>query len=352
MAWQQFTSRGKGGKAKGALDVRPEIDQLAKELRSALMPQPHIHRSTGTRKQKPEWQCLRCTTMNFMDRNRCRWCGYLSPVAQAAPTPSVQTPPPRDNVQAQRLPPGSAWANGSPHQSQRFERPKANAKVKALEKAVEVAREAGATEDAIATLLGDIEAAKQEVADTRPLGARLDSARAQLAKAEAKVLAAEAAVAQAIERCNEAKAWRENAAASWSRLQQEVPRESFCLEPLVQGARNLLAQLEQSWVADPSTGQMPERILAGMKELHDALAASAPEQLPNMDTSSPAGDDTSPEASQGAEQHASKDSVDAKDAAEALLESLDGADMQSDVQLADILRKAAAARAKSRNGPY
>ena len=145
---------------------------------------------------------------------------------------------------------------------------------------MEFAPEAGATEDAIAPLMGDIEAAKQDVADTGPLGARLDAARAQLAKAEATVLAAEAAVAQAIERCNEAKAWRENAAASWSRLQQEVPRESFCLEPLVQGARNLLAQLEQSWVADPSTGQMPERILAGMKELHDALAASAPEQLP------------------------------------------------------------------------
>eukprot|EP00973_Karenia_brevis_P024541 3385221-Karenia_brevis.AAC.1 len=54
-------------------NASPGIQELARELKAALMPRPRGNsRSGGTR--KPEWLCGKCATTNFMDRPCCRRC--------------------------------------------------------------------------------------------------------------------------------------------------------------------------------------------------------------------------------------------------------------------------------------
>ena len=119
-----------------------------------------------------------------MTRAVCRQCAATKPAATAAGPPASTT---RRAVetgrsdsggavqQPQRLPPGSVWAD-TPEQ----QRPAL--RIAALEKARAAANAAGAPGEAIAAMDQQLDM-RAELARSRPLDARLDSAKAKLAKA-------------------------------------------------------------------------------------------------------------------------------------------------------------------------
>ena len=86
------------------------------------------------------------------------------------------------------------------------------------------ARAAGASADAVAGLVAEAAEARRVAADGRPLGARLDSARAQLARAERKLTATEEALAAAAARRDAATRDLEEARAALQDLEAEVAR--------------------------------------------------------------------------------------------------------------------------------
>ncbi len=102
-------------------------------------------------------------------------------------------------------------------------------------------------------------AAKQQAADSRPLGARLDSAKATARKAASRFTAAEEALAAAQARPDEAaEAVRvaEADLAEVRQLAQATPAEWS--PPAVAEARDLLDALETSPLVDPLHGGVPE----------------------------------------------------------------------------------------------
>ena len=279
MAWQTYTGRRGRRQFGGANAKQSEVQQFAQELRAALMPQP---RKLHNEQRKPEWRCAHCSTMNFMDRTYCRspTCGELwtagsggmpSKVASkvaTAPRPPVAAGP--------RLPPGSVWAEsqpgGSPHAPGDH---KPAARVAALERAAAATREAGASAEAREAIDRELAAAKVEVASTRPLGARLDSARAKVRKANAKLEAADVALTKAQTQRAEASDQAARAAEELKALEDECAEHSMPQPGLVDGVRKLLAALEGR------AGGLPEEVVDSMAQLH--LLTGTSEQAEAME---------------------------------------------------------------------
>ena len=330
MAWQQVAGRGgrgKGGKGQSQ-SAHPEIDKLAKELRAALMPKPH-HAGSGERPRKPEWQCQSCNVYNFMDRRQCRWCSKLSPAAQTAPTPPVA-----GQTNRQRLPPGSVWSS-MPAAGKQLAgaegRP--GAKVAALEKAIATARAAGAPEDALDSMGRQMAVLKSEAANSRPLGARLDSAEAKLAKADSKVQLAEAQLKKAMQQLEEARAQRRDAEQVLADLRVEVPQDNSGVHrELMHRTKALLERLESGKFA--ASADMPEELLAAMASVHEVVNAVVPLQPPTLDRADTSGIHQAEgfSASQAQEDDAAMSEGD-------VIESLDRVDESDEDALLNIARR-------------
>ena len=151
----------------------------------------------------------------------------------------------------------------------------------ALEKALTAARDAGASVEVIDAMGRQVAALKEQRAGTRPLGARLDSARAKFNKAELKVNAAEEALAKACESLEQAKQHREDAKSALEVLLAEVPQECILAatmeqhQVLIESVQELLEKIEASRIIDPATNAPEESILQTMQRLHAIVGTSA-----------------------------------------------------------------------------
>ena len=251
--------------------------ELARQLRSALMPRPRgglrddrLPRGPPQTDHAPreEWLCG-CGITNWDDRRRCRECRAPSRAAAARGHPSSTTPrswpsPPADAFPS--LPPGAPAPPPQPL------RPKQQ--VAALQSALAAARAAGAPEGVLDGLRDAALDAGRAQADSRPLGARLDSARAKAARAatrcEATAMAAQAAADAHLAALDEKRSIDDRLAV----LEAEVAdcaRAPPGPASLADGIRELLDALESSFAACAPPGGPPERILASMKGLHDIL---------------------------------------------------------------------------------
>ena len=225
----------------------------------------------------------------------CRRCG--------APAPTSPTVMPKQNQQhaqsmklgkgkgagnllsnfGQKLPHGSVWANPKPL--------KAPAPHVALERAVDAARSAGVSQSALDLLGREAEAAKRMAAEERPLGARLDSAKAKLAKAESRFANAEANVEKAIR--SRAEASSQLFEYTCSRVRGFGTRDCEGAargpigspNPVLSSARDLLNKLETSNLVTPfgPPGEtLPESLVTCMQSLRAALEDIAPEPSEHM----------------------------------------------------------------------
>ena len=71
----------------------------------------------------------------------------------------------------------------------------------------------------------DLALLRAEVANSRPLGARLDSAKAKFATAESKVQSAEGQLTNAIQHLEEAREQQKAAEETLAELRSEIPKE-------------------------------------------------------------------------------------------------------------------------------
>ena len=270
-------SSGSGG-GSGA-----SLAQLAQQLKAAMMPKPRSAPGGTLQNQqprKPEWTCS-CGTTNFMDRKCCRRCaarpGHSQPVP---PQTNRAAQNGRNLVGAPKLPPGSAWASAGELKAGKSPQTSA-AKASALEQALAAAKSAGASQDAMAALEAEAASIHQQVADTRPLGARLDSARAKVNRAASKVASAEESIQAALELQQQALAQQAEAQAELNGLLAQMPGDA---EPAVmQGARALLQDLEHSSIVASGTSSPPEKVLDAMLALQQALGELTEEEVPAME---------------------------------------------------------------------
>ena len=353
MTWQEVARRGragngKGGQRSGAGDLSaPQLEELAQQLRAALMPKSWASKGGGrqermapTASKRPEWTCPTCGTTNFMTRWACRQCpveqsdSARERVAQTGAQPMAQKPTggPTSLTQ-QRLPPGSVWAD-----SPQTQRPAA--RIAALEKARSAASHAGAPEDALVAMDRELADLRSQAASSRPLGARLDSAKAKLAKAESKVEAADAQLARSMQQLEEARRQRRAAEEALTELQAEVPLQARNPpEEWARSTRLLLEKLESGSFA--ASASMPQEIIAAMTAVHDVINAFNPVQAAKLD-----GPLEAQQAAAGPEpekQSAAADSA-ADSQEDDVMGSLDGVDEADDHALLAIARRLKRAR--------
>ena len=146
------------------------------------------------------------------------------------------------------------------------------------------AKEAGAPEDALDAMGRELAVLRSEVANSRPLGARLDSAKAKLAKAETWVHAAEASVEKAMRQLEEARKQRRQMEESLALLQREVPQQAPSLpDEWVRSTKILLERLESGGFA--ATAAMPEELVSAMTAVHEIVNAVDP--LPSLAVDAP-----------------------------------------------------------------
>ena len=123
---------------------------------------------------------------------------------------------------------------------------------------VAAARAAGASEATVAALAEDAQIAKREAAEGRPLGARLDSARARVSRCAAKLATAEEAVAVAKSQHEAAEKELAESRAAMAELEAEVAQAPAPADGVEAGK------------ATPNT---LEEALAEVARLHVALAS-------------------------------------------------------------------------------
>ena len=167
----------------------------------------------------------------------------------------------------QGLPPGSVWAD--------LPNARPVTRIAALEKARNAAMAAGAPEDAVAAMDRELTVLRAEAANSRPLGARLDSAKAKLAKAENKVQSAELSLEKAMRQLEEAREQRKELEQSLAELQKEVPQQSHNPpEELLRTTKLLLDRLETGRFA--ATAGIPEDVISAMTAVHKIVEALEP----------------------------------------------------------------------------
>ena len=179
-----------------------------------------------------------------MSRNKCRCCG-----AHWKGKPAKQV--------------GALgkWADGPP----------ATAKQQAatLDNLAQQAAAAGGSDGTMKALEEEAEAARAKAKDNRPIGARLDAARAAVAKSEKAVGFAAAAVATALEKQGVAEQNAANARAALKELEVEVAdRDNEDKEQVPDCIVALLAALEKENFAKLSGG-----VREAMEAVHRSFTA-------------------------------------------------------------------------------
>ena len=251
---------------------------LARELRAALLPRP----KSPTDSRRPEWKC-QCGATNWLERSACRKCTAAKPAPrQATPTPkhaavlraaTKATGPAASPLRCQ--PVGSVWgpaAAGKPATVNAASAAAGSAppaavapaaRRAALVVALEAVRAAGGCAELEQSVSQVLSQTVQAAADSRPLGARLDSCKARLAKTEARVAQAAAAAEQAATRHAEAVRDLEACQAALAELEREVATPPVRQPaPLATEVQDLLAALESC------TNGLPEPVLGCMRSLH------------------------------------------------------------------------------------
>ena len=189
--------------------------------------------------------------------------------SRSAKQPATATSASRTNGQmSQRLPLGSVWADAAAPR-----RPAARAAV--LEKARDAACSAGAPCDALEAMDRELASLRSEAASSRPLGARLDSAKEKLSKAEAKVQSAQTQLEKAEQVLEDARMQRQKAEEALVELHMEMPKDNPSLpDELVRRTKLLLQRMETERFAVKS--EMPQELLSAISAVHEVMNTLQP----------------------------------------------------------------------------
>ena len=120
------------------------------------------------------------------------------------------------------------------------------------------------------------QAGRQAQKDSRPVGARIDSARATITRAANRTAAARVAVEAAVAACKTAQKKQRKAQRQLAALEAETASRVNPVEPvtnLVGAVRALLSALESTPLVHAVTNQLPDRLVDHMQAINAALSA-------------------------------------------------------------------------------
>ena len=244
----------------------------------------HAQKEKGKRadqgKRYPEWQCSAagCDKRTFVWQingelsTECRRCSkpldmnydaYIDEWGQKVPWPASLKKEKRKLVQAPWPQSGSTYSPGS--------------QLSAARKQLQTAIKEKFPEPVLALMRKDIERLEKEERETRPLGQRLDQARAQLRKAVDHAEACEEAMLQAQADMQEA----EEAVQAWHAEVQKLTAEARMIDgptlairstvaPLVSQLLSLARAVEATWAA--TDGPPPEQLTRSLQASNELIA--------------------------------------------------------------------------------
>ena len=221
-----------------------------------------------------EWECCTCGVRNYLDKPRCRGCSkgvhqgadiFINSFGKIASWPKTT------QVLAHR----PSLANPQESSTQ-----KAGALQQARQQ-LQQARSAQFPEDVISMLQTRVAGLERVQKAAKPLGQRLDSARADLAKAVSKAEKAETQLEKARDRFTEAQEELMTAHALFITLSQETAAQPPCLSgeaqftsQLVASLESLMQTVESSWTPNPSQPP-PDRLVNAIQESRSILQLAA-----------------------------------------------------------------------------
>ena len=175
------------------------------------------------------------------------------------------------------------------------------------------------------------------MANSRPLGARLDSGKAKLAKARGKEEAAETQLQKAMQQLDEARKQKQLAEDTLAELRAKVPNDNDGARcDLMRCTRTLLERLESGRFA--ANAEMPEEIISAMTAVHEVVNSMEPPPTATLDSPlQTQGDGSHKEDTQDAEDDATMDETE-------VMGRLDGVDDSDSEALLEIARRLKRAR--------
>ena len=228
--------------------------------------------SKPRKERRPEWQCAVCSSRIWMTRETCRDCEKKRTATDVVIEGTSSTFPPQTPPQKQRTP------------------------VQAAEGAYKAACEAGMPQSLLDELLSQVEARKAERDAEKPIGTRLNSARARLQRATTRGAKAKAAMEEATEKFQEAMKELTEANAELQELMMGsiAPEASTggsdVVFPMAAAMEQLLQTVERSWAPGmQQTDSLAEAVHNGRKVLEHVRKSKSKSPLRKEQELEPAG---------------------------------------------------------------
>ena len=227
---------------------------------------------------KAEWQCSKCIVKNFMDRTHCRGCGKQRGQGDAIL---------RGNQNLTNLGHGVPKTGpGNQHGSQPA------SELQAAQAVLASAQSAGFPAEILQMLQAEVEQKRKAKSDSRPLGARIDSAKARVARAanalekSAKLLATATERVESAEReCSEADAelvrLTAEAADSADFMDATEEAQITAKEDMGKALFAVLQAVEQTWVP-AANGAVPEKLASVLCDAHAVMTRYV--RIPDADS--------------------------------------------------------------------
>ena len=220
--------------------------------------------------QQPQWKCAECGLLNWPSRRKCRECrqrhtpGARGPATASPPRNHRRRDGGRDDdaaagrrqqqggrVRANSSPPKLRGAGAAPPESPSGQN-QADRKVAALRDALDSLQKAQASDATVQPLRDELKRLEDEIASARPIGQRLDAARAALRRAETKHATAQTALDAAQQRVDAAAKHRSEKVAHMLKLEEEFRKAGDVEAPQARAAE--LAAAAEAAIRQPGNG--------------------------------------------------------------------------------------------------
>ena len=233
-------------------------------------PQPPAPAPPPMADQLPQWKCAECGLLNWPSRRKCRECrqrhmpGARGPATASPPRSHRRRDGGRDDdaaagrrqqqggrVRATSSPPKLRGAGPAPPESPSGQN-QADRKVTALRDALDSLQKAQASDATVQPLRDELKRLEDEIASARPIGQRLDAARAALRRAETKHATAQTALDAAQQRVDAAAKHRSEKVAHMLKLEEEFRKAGDVEAPQARAAE--LAAAAEAAIRQPGNG--------------------------------------------------------------------------------------------------
>lgn len=253
--------------------------------------------------QQPQWKCAECGLLNWPSRRKCRECrqrhtpGARGPATASPPRNHRRRDGGRDDDAAagrRQQQGGRGRANSSPPKLRGGgaappESPSGQSqtdrKVAALRDALDSLQKAQAADATVQPLRDELKRLEDEIASARPIGQRLDAARAALRRAETKHATAQTALDAAQQRVDAAAKQRSEKVAHMLKLEEEFRKAGDAEAPQARAAE--LAAAAEAAIRQPGNGYSLAALEAAIARFRQSGGPPSRTESPPVTPSAP-----------------------------------------------------------------